>query len=37
MSDAILEKQTKTVLNLTPPQKPTYYEITDQNTLEELK
>ena len=37
MSDAILEKPTKTVLNLTPTQKPTSYEITDQNTISDIK
>lgn len=37
MSDTILEKQTKTVLNLTPIQKPTYYEITNQNTISDIK
>lgn len=37
MSDTILEKPTKTVLNLTPIQKPTYYEITNQNTISDVK
>ena len=37
MNDTILEKPTKIDLNLTPIQRSTYYEITNQNTISDVK